>query len=68
MDPSGRPGRQDIERGMICDLTRRENQEVWPALAQIEPTHTRIQVFDTVWWIHFRQVQPVVRTSRASRS
>ncbi len=41
------------------DLNRPENTEVWDLLQAIEPTHSRIQLFDSVWWMHFRKVQPV---------
>ncbi len=43
------------------DITRRENDDIWPVLQAIEPARTRIQLFDSVWWMYFRQCQPVVR-------
>jgi len=42
------------------DLTRPENTEVWPRLEQIEPMRARIELFDMVWWMYFRQVEPVI--------
>jgi hypothetical protein len=42
------------------DLTRRENRDVWPELAAIEPTRSRIELFDMVWWMYFRSIEPVV--------
>ena len=41
------------------DLNRTENAEVWLALSAIEPGRTRIELFDMVWWVHFRDVEPV---------
>jgi hypothetical protein len=41
------------------DLTRPENASVWPELHVIEPTRSRIELFDMIWWMHFRQVEPV---------
>jgi hypothetical protein len=43
------------------DLTRRENARVWLALEQREPSRSRIQLFDSIWWMHFRQVEPAGR-------
>ena len=42
------------------DLTRPENAAVWPLLEQIEPERSRIELFDMVWWMYFRRVEPVV--------
>ncbi len=41
------------------DLTRPENTPAWENLQAIEPTHTRIQLFDSVWWMYFREKEPV---------
>jgi hypothetical protein len=41
------------------DLTRPENVTVWPLLEDIEPERSRIELFDMVWWIYFRRVEPV---------
>ncbi|MFH1909147.1 MAG: DUF6308 family protein [Chloroflexota bacterium] len=41
------------------DLTREENRLSWRALQAIEPTRTKIQLFDSVWWMYFRVTQPV---------
>jgi hypothetical protein len=41
------------------DIIRPENTAAWEALHTIEPTRTRIQLFDSVWWMHFRNIQPV---------
>lgn len=43
------------------DLNRPENSQAWCDLQTIEPTHSRIQIFDSVWWMYFRKIQPVVR-------
>lgn len=48
---------------IAVDLTRSENDAVWPALEKIEPSRSRIEIFDSVWWIHFRQVEPVDRSA-----
>jgi hypothetical protein len=41
------------------DLIRPENASVWPRLEDIEPERSRIELFDMVWWMYFRQVEPV---------
>ena len=33
------------------DLNRPENAEAWECLQAIEPSHSRIQLFDSVWWM-----------------
>lgn len=48
------------------DLTRPENRGAWDALATIEPNRTRIDLFDMVWWIYFRRVEPVPVTAEAA--
>jgi hypothetical protein len=44
------------------DLTRAENINTWPALSEIEPARSRIELFDMVWWMYFRTVEPVRRS------
>ncbi|MGD0168013.1 MAG: DUF6308 family protein [Gaiellaceae bacterium] len=46
------------------DLTRAENINTWPALSEIEPARSRIELFDMVWWMYFRTVEPVGREQR----
>jgi Family of unknown function (DUF6308) len=41
------------------DLTRPENGEAWRSLSEIEPERTRIELFDCIWWIYFRRLEPV---------
>jgi hypothetical protein len=41
------------------DLTRPENNDAWTALSDMEPTRSRIELFDMVWWMHFRLLEPV---------
>lgn len=41
------------------DLTRSENASVWPQLQAIEPARSRIDLFDMIWWMYFRHVEPV---------
>ena len=43
------------------DLNRPENTGAWSSLQALESTHSRIQLFDSVWWMYFREIQPVVR-------
>jgi hypothetical protein len=40
------------------DLVRPENALVWPHLHAIEPERSRIELFDMVWWMYFRQIEP----------
>lgn len=42
------------------DLTRSENAVTWAELHAVEPDRSRIELFDMVWWMHFRNVEPVV--------
>ena len=44
---------------IAVDLTRPENASVWPQLQAIEPARSRIDLFDMIWWMYFRQVEPV---------
>jgi hypothetical protein len=46
-----------------ADLTRPENTGAWAALSAIEPKRSRIELFDMVWWMHFRRLEPVRPTS-----
>ena len=41
------------------DLNRPENTSAWRLLKEIEPARSRIQLFDSVWWMYFRKLQPV---------
>lgn len=41
------------------DVTRAENAATWPALQALEPDRSRIELFDMVWWMYFRRVEPV---------
>jgi hypothetical protein len=40
------------------DLTRPENTVTWPELQAIEPDRSRIELFDMIWWMYFRRVEP----------
>jgi hypothetical protein len=44
---------------MKTDLTRPENDASWASLAEIDPLRARIELFDMVWWVYFRRLQPV---------
>jgi hypothetical protein len=41
------------------DLTRSENASAWEALTARAPERSTIEVFDMIWWMHFRSLQPV---------
>jgi len=43
------------------DINWPDNAGVWDALHEIEPSRTRIQLFDSEWWMYFRKIQPIVR-------
>ena len=44
---------------ITTDITRPENESVWKQLEEGEPERSRIELFDMVWWIYFRRVEPV---------
>ena len=44
------------------DLTAHANQKAWKQLSALEPDRTRIELFDMVWWMNFRRLEPVGRT------
>lgn len=44
-----------------ADLTAPTNQATWAELHRLAPTRTRVELFDMVWWSHFRRVEPVRR-------
>jgi Family of unknown function (DUF6308) len=44
---------------IATDITRLENNLIWPQLHEIEPERSRIELFDMVWWMYFRHVEPV---------
>ncbi len=46
-------------RWIRYDIQSRENMDTWLALHAIEPNHSRIQLFDSVWWSYFRKREPV---------
>ena len=41
------------------DLTRSENASVWHELQVIERRRSLIEIFDMVWWVYFRALEPV---------
>lgn len=45
------------------DLNREENRLSWKTLQGIEPTRTLTQLFDSVWWMYFRNTQPVNKSA-----
>lgn len=40
------------------DLKRPENLKTWQELRKIEQSRTLIELFDSVWWIEFRRLEP----------
>ncbi len=50
---------RDALEWIWTDLTRSENAKSWPALAHLEPRRSRIELFDMVWWVYFRRLEPV---------
>lgn len=38
---------------IAVDTTRPENELVWMQLQEIQPSRSRIQLFDMVWWMYF---------------
>jgi Family of unknown function (DUF6308) len=44
---------------IAVDLTRKENALTWAQLEVMESRRSRIDLFDMVWWINFRRVEPV---------
>jgi hypothetical protein len=47
---------------IASDLTRPENQAAWAGLHELEPSRSRIELFDMVWWMYFsprRNGEPV---------
>jgi Family of unknown function (DUF6308) len=55
-------GRVDRTKGALdsiaYDLVRPENAAVWPRLHELQPERSRIELFDMVWWMYFRKVEP----------
>lgn len=39
------------------DLTRPENANTWQHLAMLQPMRSRIELFDMVWWVHFKDIR-----------
>jgi hypothetical protein len=50
---------REVLEWITLDLTRPENQQTWASLARIDPDRSRIELFDCIWWIHFRRLEPV---------
>lgn len=44
---------------ITIDLIREENAAVWSQLKSIEPHRTLIEIFDSVWWMYFRKLEPL---------
>jgi hypothetical protein len=48
-------------RWIKTDLTRPENENTWPRLKESEPSHSLIEILDSVWWMYFRAKEPVAK-------
>ncbi len=42
---------------LAVDLTSPENLSSWQALAAMQPGRSRIELFDMVWWMYFRELE-----------
>jgi hypothetical protein len=51
---------------ITADLVHPENAATWAALSDIEPERSQIELFDCVWWIYFRRLEPVPWPPRTS--
>lgn len=51
---------------IAVDLTHPENLATWTALHELEPRRSRIELFDMIWWIYFRRVEPVPQPGATS--
>lgn len=50
---------RDALEWISVGLTRQENTDAWNAVSAIEPTRSRIELFDMVRWEHFRRLKPL---------
>jgi hypothetical protein len=53
---------------ITTDITHPENEAVWTRLREAEPERSRIELFDMVWWMYFRRVEPVGPARQDSKS
>jgi hypothetical protein len=53
------PAIRDALERITYDLTRPENAAVWVGLRSVQPERSAIELFDMVWWSHFRRLEPV---------
>jgi hypothetical protein len=53
---------------IATDITRSENEPVWSQLAELEPQRSRIELFDMIWWMHFRRLEPVAAPAARTRA
>jgi len=54
------PGRvRQALDAIVADVNAPANAGTWQALTKVDPRLTRIEVLDMVWWMHFREVEPV---------
>ena len=40
------------------DLVRPENESTWPYHRAMVPERARIELFDMIWWMYFRHIEP----------
>ncbi|MBX9789797.1 MAG: hypothetical protein K2Y37_12840 [Pirellulales bacterium] len=50
---------EDALQWIATDLARPENVAVWAELQMIEPKRSLIQLFDSIWWMYFRKMEPL---------
>jgi hypothetical protein len=44
------------------DLNHPANLQACPSLEALEPGLTRVELLHSVWWMYFREIEPVVRS------
>jgi len=42
---------------IFADVVRPENTDTWQELQRMDKNRTRIEIFDMVWWIHFKRTE-----------
>jgi hypothetical protein len=50
------------------DLVRPENEPTWSHLQAMEPERSRIELFDMIWWMYFRKIEPSGQSGSSPRS
>jgi hypothetical protein len=50
------------------DLVRSDNQSTWSQMQALDRDRSRIELFDMIWWMYFRQVEPLGQVGSRPRS